>query len=91
MIMKPELRRHIRQAVRSKYAWSGLYPLYLVMADGQSLCIDCARKNYKLIVSAHYRDPNSDWAAIGADINYEDTELYCAHCNEKIESAYGDD
>jgi len=31
-----------------------------------------------------------DWRLVGVEINYEDTDLYCCHCGEQIESAYGD-
>lgn len=84
--------QRIKHAIRDKYAWPGGYPLYLVMCDGESMSIDAARENYKLICRAYitgdYRD---SWAAYDADINYEDENLYCAHTNKKIESAYGPD
>ena len=28
---------------------------------------------------------------IAYEINYEDETMYCDHCNEKIESAYGEE
>jgi predicted amidophosphoribosyltransferase len=29
-----------------------------------------------------------DWEVIGSDVNWEDADLFCDHCGEKIESAY---
>jgi hypothetical protein len=80
----------LRQAIRSKYAWPGGYPMYLVMSDGESLCMDCARKEYKLIAMANKQAFRDGWKPEAVDINYEDKELYCVHCNAQIESAYGE-
>ena len=81
----------LRKAIRAKYAWPGGYPMYLIMSDGEAVCMDCARKEYRLIARArHDNDTTGGWLAMGADINWEDTELHCAHCNAQIESAYGD-
>ena len=35
--------------------------------------------------------PRDQWRAMGVQINWEDTELTCAHTGERIQSAYGDD
>lgn len=68
------------------YAWPGGYPLYYVCADNGVLCSDCVNEHKELDSSA---DPQ--WNIIAADINYEDSALYCDHCNERIESAYAED
>ena len=79
----------IKNAIRSGYAWPGGYPLYIVMSDGEALSIDAARENYKLLCAAYIRgDKRDSWFPVGADINYENEYLYCAHTGEKIESAY---
>ena len=84
--------RMIRQSIRSKYAWPGGYPMYLVMMDGESLCMDCAKTEYRQIARANrYGDRYDGWATVGADVNWEDPELYCAHCGKRIESAYAED
>ena len=38
---------------------------------------------------ANKDDPQ--WEVIVADINYEDNMLYCDHCSQRIDSAYGDE
>jgi hypothetical protein len=81
----------LHERITEKYAWPGGYPLYLVMLDGESMCCDCARKNWKLIKDAARTDGYLEraWIPVGVTVNWEDTELYCVHCGEKIESAYG--
>jgi hypothetical protein len=80
----------IKDAIRSKYAWPGGYPLYLVTSDGAALCCDCGRKEYKRIAYAIRHHLSDGWRVEAADVNWEDTNLYCDHCNTQIESAYGE-
>ena len=68
------------------YAWPGGYPLFYITKDGGVLCSKCVNENLELVEGD---DPQ--WRIVAYDINYEDRELYCDNCNEKIESAYGDD
>ena len=81
----------IKQAIRDEYAWPGGYPLFLVTSDGAALCIDCGKKEYRSIVWAIRHNVSDGWKVEAADINYEDAELYCDHCSNKIESAYGEE
>lgn len=71
------------------YAWPGGYTLHLVLQDGACLCHDCFRGNYRLVASDLKNGDCSGWAPYAQDCNWEDLDLYCAHCNDKIESAYG--
>ena len=82
--------QNVRQAVRDKYAWPGGYPLCLFLADGGTLCIGCARREWRRVAGAT-RHPGEDeqWEVIQPAINWEDKELQCDHCYERIESAYG--
>ena len=74
------------------YAWPEGYPLYFVCDDGGTLCAKCARKEARTILHAIMSDARRDqWRVVGADINYEDSELFCDHCSDQIESAYGSD
>ena len=69
------------------YAWPGVYPLYYVTKDSSVLCPKCVNENIELLSDEH----DSQWYIVAYDINYENNDLYCDHCNERIESAYGDD
>lgn len=68
-------------------AFPGGYPLFYVTKDCGILCPKCANDNKELTF-----DPDDpQWFIIGADVNYESTNLYCDNCNAQIESAYGDE
>jgi hypothetical protein len=81
----------IKEAIRSKYAWPGGYPLYLICCDGEALCCDCARKKWKQIAYSTRNKLRDGWHVIGPDVNWEDPALFCAHCNTRIHSAYAED
>lgn len=76
------------------YAWPGGYPLYFTCADGEALSFESAKENAELIREA-ITDAASlsrdQWLVIDVDVNWEDSALYCAHSNERIESAYAED
>lgn len=69
----------------------GGYPLFFLTSDGETLCPKCAREEVWQIARA-VRDKSRDgWRVEGHDANWEDPEMRCAHCNERIESAYAED
>lgn len=69
------------------YAWPGGYPIHYVTKDNGVLCPDCANNERPADL-----DENDDqWFIVAADVNYEDSELYCDHCNRRIEPAYADE
>lgn len=61
----------------------GLYPVALAMTDGELLCHDCTRSNFRAVAEAH-RDPHAygnGWRPIGIDVFYEPAPCAnCAHC-----------
>lgn len=74
------------------YAWPGGYPLYMILQDGCAMCVDCARKEYKQVARARrYWNNDDSFGIVACDVNYENNDLYCDHCNKQIESAYGED
>jgi hypothetical protein len=86
--MEKEIQAHIKEHNKVEVvAWPGMYPLYYVSKDNGVLCPECVNKNIDLC--SDIDDPQ--WYIIGYDVNYEDTSLYCDHCNERIELAYTDD
>ncbi len=83
------IKQHLRNG---QYAWPGGYPMYFVTADGAALTFADVRGNWREVVSAHLsNNTRCGWFLEGADINWEDTELYSDHSNERIESAYGEE
>ena len=74
------------------YAWPGGYPLYFVTADGEALSFATVQAEVALVKGAvEQQDNTGGWRVIGMDVNWEDTELYCAHSGGRIEPAYADD
>jgi uncharacterized Zn finger protein (UPF0148 family) len=75
----------------SAHAWPGGYPLFYLMADGETMCAKCINKEVKLVVDATVNGDDKQWEIVGSDVNWEDPALFCAHCNQRIESAYAED
>ena len=73
-----------------EYAFPGCYPMYLIAADGEALHYDCVKNNLEQCVYSIRHRVDLDWRVVGTTINYEDDELYCAHCGGRIASAYGE-
>lgn len=72
------------------YAWPGGYPLFYVTGDGAALCFGCAKKEGHRIIDSIRNHCNDGWKVEAIDVNWEDPELYCDHCNQAIESAYAE-
>jgi hypothetical protein len=87
----PAIQSYLESGKFDAYAWPGGYPLFYLCADGGTLCPDCCDKEIELIREAA-NNPGTDeqWEIVAHDINYEDVSLYCDHCNNHIESAYGE-
>ena len=85
--------KQAKEAIRSHgFAWPGGYPLFGIMAGGEPLSIDAIRDNWRDICAATIHGDRFDsWRLEAIDINYEDSQLYCAHTGNRIESAYGED
>jgi hypothetical protein len=83
--------QHIKSELRAgPYNWPGGYPRYFVAWDGEALCFKCVRDNYRLVYSeSKFRE--GQWCVLAVATNWEDPHLYCAHCNERIPSAYAEE
>jgi hypothetical protein len=74
------------------YAWPGGYPMFYVTKDNGVLCPKCANDNSALcLATPDSEDFDPQWALVDFGVNWEDTDLYCDHCNKRIESAYAED
>lgn len=93
------VRKHLDMEVNriplDSYAWPGGYPIYYVFADGGCCCPKCANDNIEAIdedIKGKRRwNSHGGWALTAADVNYEDPNLICDHCKERVESAYTED
>lgn len=71
------------------YAWPGGYPLFIGNECGETLHFECVKENLSSVI--YDLRNNHRFGPLYCEINYENTDLYCDCCSEKIESAYGDD
>lgn len=80
----------VKNIIREPYAWPGGYAKMMAMTDGESLCAQCVKDNYRLILKATRDNDRSGWQAYAADIHWEGAPMTCAHCNKEMPSEYGD-
>lgn len=76
---------------RGPYAWPGGYPLYFVMADGEALSFEAAKQEAGRIRTEIEFQMVEEWIPVACEVNWEDSELICAHTGARIESAYGEE
>ena len=82
--------KEVKTAIRSgPYAWPGGYPLFFIADDGDTICYRCARNEWRYICDSITHNIRDGWMIIANEINWECDQLFCANCNERIESAYG--
>lgn len=70
---------------KERYAWPGGYPLYAVTNDGAALCHACCGSQREWIGTTTGSD---GWCVIGMDVNWDETDLTCDHCGDKVEAAF---
>ena len=82
----------LKQAIRAGYAWPGGYRFTVYMEDGESMCLDCARKEFKQIARDTYagKPYHTGWGFMAVDIHFEGPANYCCNCNCEMPSEYGD-
>ncbi len=85
-----DILRKVKQAIRDRYAWPGGYALVAYMSDGLPMCLDCVRKEWRLIYRDTLDDSRSGWAVVGVDVYWEGPTEQCCHCNKELPSEYGD-
>lgn len=68
----------------------GCYPVFLLTADGGTIHPSCGRENAFLVGRAE-RNADGQWQVVAADVNWENPDMYCDHCGERIESAYAEE
>lgn len=79
------------EVARNPHAWPGGYPVFAVTSDGGALCPKCVRSEFREIAEACRKRLSNGWRIEASAINWEDPELFCDHCNKRIESAYAED
>lgn len=92
MLVKSEINRlkQVKEYIRNPYAWPGGYPKVLITVNGGCLCYNCARDEWTLICAESFDNTSCGFRIAGVDVNWENSNLYCGHCDARIESAYGE-
>lgn len=72
------------------YVLPGAYPLYFTTLDGGALCFTCAKVESKNVIHSIRNKIYDGWFVVACDVNYENIDLCCNHCNSVIEAAYND-
>jgi hypothetical protein len=76
------------QLTASPYAWPGGYPLFAITGDGGCLCKCCTKTEREAIGTTTGSD---GWCVVAVDCNWENPDLFCDHCGDRIESAYAEE
>lgn len=72
-----------------QFTFPGCYQLFLLANDGEPICFDCATKNFHQCAWSIRNKVNDGWRIVACDVNWEDEEMRCAHCNKQIPASYG--
>lgn len=90
--MKTDKIIALQDFIRQPFAFPGGYAKVLVMGDGELMCRDCAKDNYRLISSETRwcRNNLSGWCVLGVEVYWEGADVNCCHCGCDIKSEYGD-
>jgi len=82
------------------YAWPGGYPIVYYDNDGSPLCASCASEALAEFLKLRKESATGRFGPMlydyysdlpqYSDIFYEGPTVFCAECNEEMESAYGD-
>jgi len=79
----------VKATIRAgQFAFPGGYQLFFVADDGGAICFQCARKEFRQIAWSWLNKCRDGWRVQACDVNYDDTDLSCANCNQSIPSAY---
>ena len=72
------------------HTFPGGYELYAIMDEGGVMKIKTLRDNWNQVVWSHLYHISDGWRVTGFDINWEDSNLFDCHTNERIIPEYGE-
>lgn len=74
----------LRTAIRHPYAWPGGYQTVIVMSDGEIICHECARENYRLLSKSLKERSNDGWRPCAWELFLEGEDETCCNCGKQI-------
>lgn len=67
------------------FSYLGMYRLAFITKYGESLCFDCARREFRLIVDDILGDYDSGWNVVALECEANtDSDCFCNNCNNRI-------
>jgi len=82
--------QELKTTIREPFVWPGAYAKVTLLDDSEALCNACTCKEYPIILDSTRNNSRDGWQFTDIFVNWEDTDLYCAHCNERIPSEHQD-
>ena len=84
--------RALKDAIRNPWCFPGGYEKAIYLADGERICRDCAKENFREIAEETYHPNSGDpgWGFLGVDVHWEGEPETCCQCDKELESEYGD-
>jgi hypothetical protein len=77
--------RQVKDAIRTGYAWPGGYPLSVICNDGEALCTDCARKEWRNIAHDTVKGWRTGWDVAGVQVLWEGGN-HCDQCSACLDA-----
>lgn len=85
----------LKNNVRHPYAWPGGYEIVFVTNDGEILCHDCVKSNWREVLTSTKQEINDGWRIVGfmneavdvestREMAGDDYISYCAHCKKEF-------
>lgn len=74
-----------KAAIRNPYAWPGGYPLSIIMNDGEALCPDCAKAEWRQCCEETLKPGWNGWRMAGVEILWEGGNQ-CCQCNKSLDA-----
>jgi len=81
----------VKDAIRNPYVFPGGYAKVVLLDDGEAIDIECAKDNFAEIARSALGNYRDGWTPIAVFINWEDSDLHCAHCGNRIPPEYAED
>lgn len=82
--------KELKELVRHPYAFPGGYQLFALTSDGELMCVNCVKKNFKLCLRATKANDRYSWCIDTITIVWEGPNVFCCNCNKEFETEYGD-
>ena len=77
-----------KQVLRKPFA-SGFYEVALYLTDGERICRDCCREEWREICRDSLNG-YGQWQAGFANVYWEGPAQHCVQCNKEMPSEYGE-